>query len=165
MLLHLAGKEISTGRTKTWPMCSTWQVTCSPVRISEYISLFLFLWGEHQSSSYAEPGLWDQMAFTRVPTPPLAEVHSWAHSLTSLAAGSHLGYNSAGWRLEGSWTVPDTTLRGGPPPHQLGLSVPSHTINRMQPSSSCLWPMSLSRGHRGPQLALLRILVALSVTI
>ena len=42
-LLYLAGKEISVGLNKTWPMCSSQQVTCSPVRTAEYTSLFSFL--------------------------------------------------------------------------------------------------------------------------
>ena len=46
--------------------------------------------------------------------PLLVEVHPWAHSLASLAAESHLGYNSAGQGIDGSWTVSGTVLEGAP---------------------------------------------------
>lgn len=54
------------------------------------------------------------MVLNWVPTPFLVEVHPWAHSLTSLAAESHLGYNSAGQGIDGSWTVSGTVLEGAP---------------------------------------------------
>lgn len=54
------------------------------------------------------------MVLNWVPTPLLVEVHPWAHSLTSLAAESHLGYNSAGQGIDGSWTVSGTVLEGAP---------------------------------------------------
>lgn len=42
-LLYLAGKEISVGLNKTWPMRSSQRVTCSPIRTAEYTYLFSFL--------------------------------------------------------------------------------------------------------------------------
>ena len=54
------------------------------------------------------------MVLNWVPTPLLVEVHPWAHSVASLAAESHLGYNSAGQGIDGSWTVSGTVLEGAP---------------------------------------------------
>lgn len=67
------------------------------------------------------------MILNWVSTTLLAEVHLWAHSLTSLDAGSHLGYNSAGQGIDGSWTVPGTMLEGAPP---LTLTGAESTLHR-----------------------------------